>query len=77
MDIDSIRGLSDDELYDELEDQKEAYFKLRFQRAFGQLEDLNSLRISKRTIARIKTVIREREIAAQQVEVQAEANDAE
>jgi large subunit ribosomal protein L29 len=41
-------------------------FNLRFQKGFGQLEDPNALRRTKRDIARILTVIRERQIAAQQ-----------
>ena len=68
MDIQDLRQLSDDRLFDELEDQKEALFNLRFQKSFGQLEDPNALRYAKRDIARILTVIRERQIAAQQGE---------
>ena len=66
MNILDIRQLSDDRLLNELEDQKEALFNLRFQKSFGQLEDPNALRRAKRDIARILTVIREREIAAQE-----------
>lgn len=65
MDIRDLRKLPDDKLFDELEDQKEAMFNLRFQKGFGQLEDPNALRRTKRDIARILTVIRERQIAAQ------------
>lgn len=65
MDIREIRELSDEKLLDELEDQKEAFFNLRFQKAFGQLEDFNSLKNTQRTIARIKTIIRERQLVVQ------------
>lgn len=65
MNIQDLRKLEDDKLLNELEDQKESLFNLRFQKGFGQLEDPNALRRTKRDIARIMTVIRERQIAAQ------------
>tara|TARA_Y100001970_G_scaffold94584_1_gene119150 strand:+ start:6285 stop:6509 length:225 start_codon:yes stop_codon:yes gene_type:complete len=59
-----LRELADDQLLDQLGESKQELFNLRFQIATGQLE--NSTRISqvKRDIARINTVLREREIAA-------------
>ena len=66
MDVQDLRKLPDDKLYDDLEDQREALFNLRFQKGFGQLEDPNALRRTKRDIARILTVIRERQIAAKE-----------
>ncbi len=66
MNIRDLRQLPDDRLFDELEDLKEALFNLRFQKSFGQLEDPNALRSAKRDVARILTVVRERQIAAQQ-----------
>jgi large subunit ribosomal protein L29 len=65
MKIDEIRNLNDDEILNALEDQKEAMFNLRFQSASGQLEDTNAPRRAKRTIARLKTVMRERQLAAE------------
>jgi large subunit ribosomal protein L29 len=50
-----IHALDDDKLIDALEDQKEALFNLRFQKAFGQLEDQTAIRKTRRVIARIKT----------------------
>ena len=67
MDAKSIRAMSDKELLDTLEDQKEAMFKLRFQAASGQLEDVNSLTRTRRDVARIKTILRERALAAEHV----------
>lgn len=64
MNIQDLRQLPDERLLDELEDLKEALFNLRFQKSFGQLEDPNALRRAKRDVARILTVIRERQIAA-------------
>ncbi len=66
MNVKELRDLADDKLTDALEDQKEAMFNLRFQKGFGQLEDPNALRRARRDIARILTVIRERQIAAEQ-----------
>ncbi len=67
MDIKDLRELTDDRLLNELEDQKEALFNLRFQKSFGQLEDPNALRRAKRDVARILTVIRERQLVAGEV----------
>ncbi len=52
----------DDRLLDELRKAKEELFNLRFQSATGQLESHGRLRAVKRDIARIYTVIREREL---------------
>jgi large subunit ribosomal protein L29 len=65
MDVRDIRKLSDEKLLDQLEDLKEALFNLRFQKAFGQLEDSNSLRRARRDVARVLTVVRERQLEAQ------------
>lgn len=52
----------DDRLLDELKRAKEELFNLRFQAATGQLESHGRVRAVKRDIARIYTVIREREL---------------
>ena len=54
--------LEDERLIDELKKAKEELFNLRFQSATGQLENHGRLRAVKRDIARIYTVIREREL---------------
>ena len=59
-----LRQYGQEELLDRLEMFKEELFNLRFQREVGQLEDMNRLRITKRNIARIKTVLREKELEA-------------
>jgi large subunit ribosomal protein L29 len=59
-----LRNLSMSELEARLDEAKEEYFNLRFQHESGQLEDVSRLRITRRNIARIKTVIREQEFAA-------------
>ena len=59
-----LRELADDQLLDQLGESKQELFNLRFQIATGQLENSAQLSQVKRDIARINTVLREREIAA-------------
>ena len=65
MQVSEIRGLSDEEILDEIEDLKEALFRLRLQKSSGQLENENVIRATRRDVARCHTVIRERQLAAQ------------
>jgi large subunit ribosomal protein L29 len=58
-----IRALSTQEIRARLEEAREEYFKLRFQFASGQLTDTSRLRIARRNIARLATILRERELA--------------
>ena len=58
-----LRGLLDDELVTKLREAKEELFNLRFQSATGQLDNNARLRTVKKDIARIYTVMRERELA--------------
>lgn len=62
-----------DRLVDELKKAKEELFNLRFQSATGQLESHGRLRAVKRDIARIYTVIRERELGIRATPVAVEA----
>ena len=64
MDIRDIRAMTDEDLLDAVEDQREALFNLRFQKEAGQMEDTNVIRFAKRDLARLITVQRERELAA-------------
>ena len=59
-----MRELEDDELETKLREAKEELFNLRFQKSYGQLEDPNALRRAKRDVARILTVLRERQLAS-------------
>ena len=56
-----LRELSIDELSQKEKDLKEELFNLRFQRATGQLENLMRLTQVKRDIARVKTMLGEKE----------------
>lgn len=64
MDVRELREKNDKELLDILEDQRETIFNLRFQKGFGQLDDDSAIPNAKRDIARILTLLREREISA-------------
>ncbi|HTR69694.1 MAG TPA: 50S ribosomal protein L29 [Mycobacteriales bacterium] len=57
-----LRGLEDDELITKLKESKEELFNLRFQSATGQLDNNKRLRTVRHDIARIYTVMREREL---------------
>jgi len=59
-----LRGLGDAELLTRLAETKQELFNLRFQNVTGQLENSSRLPLVRREIARINTVLREREIAA-------------
>ena len=59
-----LRDLNDIELEHRLGETKEELFNLRFQNATGQLDNIARLPQVRREIARIETLLREREIAA-------------
>jgi len=67
MKIEMVRQLSDNDLEKELNKMKNELFNLRFQHVTGQLENPVRMKDVKRDIARIKTVIRENELAREQV----------
>ncbi|MBP2071974.1 large subunit ribosomal protein L29 [Thermoanaerobacterium butyriciformans] len=57
-----IRELTDEELLQKLSDLKGELFNLRFQLATGQLDNPMRVRDVRKSIARIKTILREREL---------------
>ena len=60
-----LRDRSDEDLERELEEAHQALFNLRFQAATGQLADVLQVRKTRRSIARIKTLLNERRILAE------------
>ena len=60
-----LRNLSVDELNTKLSDLKQELFNLRFQHAINQLDNPLRLQLVRKDIARVKTVIREKELKAQ------------
>jgi large subunit ribosomal protein L29 len=65
MKPEEIRALSLEEMRSRLEDAREEYFKLRFQFSSGQLTDTSRLRIARREIARLESIINEHALAAE------------
>ena len=63
MEIDDLRALTDDDLGTELDETRRALMNLRFRAATMQLANVNEIRRARKRIARISTVIRERELA--------------
>lgn len=62
-----LREMTIDELTALVKDQKEKLYKLRFQLELSQLQDTSQIKQTKRDIARIKTLIRERELGLEPV----------
>ena len=62
MKINEIRDLSTAELEEKLQDSKKELFNLRFQKAVNQLENPKRITEVKKTIARILTVMNNREL---------------
>jgi large subunit ribosomal protein L29 len=60
--VGELRNLDDAELTTKLREAKEELFNLRFQGATGQLENHGRLRAVRKDIARIYTILREREL---------------
>lgn len=61
MKAEDVRAKTPDELKDELGKLHKEQFNLRFQRASGQLENTAQVRRVRRDIARIKTILREKQ----------------
>ena len=68
MELNKIREMSEVELAAELDTMKKDLFNLRFQHVTGQLENPVKMRETKRDIARVKTIMREKELAKAQTE---------
>ena len=68
MELKKMRNMTEVELNAELSKMKKELFNLRFQHATGQLENPVKMRELKKDIARVKTIIREKELAKVQAE---------
>lgn len=62
MKINEIRDLSGEEIVDKIQEMKEELFNLRFQNATSRLENPMRIGIVKKDIARLKTVLKEKEL---------------
>ena len=63
MEIDDIRAMTDQELREELDATQRSLMNLRFRVTTMQLANVNEIRKARKRIARINTVMRERELA--------------
>jgi large subunit ribosomal protein L29 len=66
--VGELRNADDAELVEKLREAKEELFNLRFQGATGQLENHGRLRAVRKDIARIYTILRERELGITPIE---------
>ena len=60
MKPDKVREMSDDELRTKEKELQEQLFRLRFQKSLGQLDNALKIRETRRDIARVKTVLRQK-----------------
>ena len=65
MKVNEIRNLTTDEIIAKIKESKEELFNLRFQQATGNLDKPSKIKELRHTVARLKTVLREREIEEQ------------
>ena len=63
MNVDKIRNLTDIELEHQERELSDQLFKMKFQLKMGQTESLKKIRELKKDIARVKTVMRQKQIA--------------
>ena len=65
MKAEQIREMSVDDLRGKERELQEQLFRLRFQRSLGQLDNALKIRETRRDIARVKTILRQKQAAAQ------------
>jgi len=66
MKAEELRDLSDEDLRGRINELKEAIFRMRFKISLGNTDVVKQLRESRKVLARVKTLIRERELAGAQ-----------
>jgi large subunit ribosomal protein L29 len=62
MDVEKLRNLTDAELAHQQRELNDQLFRMKFQLKMGQTESLNKIRGLRKDVARIKTVVREKEL---------------
>ncbi len=68
MQAQEIRSLTTEEIQERLESARRELYALRRQLALNNLEDYNRVTAVKRDVARLQTILRERELAAEMIE---------
>ena len=66
MESKNLRDLTLDELNEKHKQYKEELFNLRFQNAIGQLKNTSRIKDVRKTIARVLTIVREKQMAGEQ-----------
>jgi large subunit ribosomal protein L29 len=66
MKADEMRDLSNEDLHGKIGELKESIFRMRFKLSLGNTDVVKQLREQRRDLARVKTLLRQRAIAAQQ-----------
>jgi large subunit ribosomal protein L29 len=64
MKVEEVRKLGTEEIRTKIADSREELMKLRFQQVTGQLTDTSYMRVLRRNIARMETILRQSERAA-------------
>ena len=62
--VDKYRDLADDELHAETARLKESLFRLKFKLALGEVDAVKRIRQDKKSLARIQTIVRQRQLAS-------------
>ena len=73
---DKLRDISEDELDTKLAEAKEELFNLRFQLVTGQLDNPMQIKVVRKQVARILTLMRERELEGLEAQATAGAEEA-
>ena len=66
MKAEELRDLSEDDLHSKVNELKESLFRMRFKLSLGNTDVVNQLRDSRKDLARVKTLLRQRELATTQ-----------
>ncbi|MCI0489962.1 MAG: 50S ribosomal protein L29 [Blastocatellia bacterium] len=69
MKAEELRDMGDEELRDKVEELKESIFRMRFKLALGNNDVVKNLQVQKKDLARVKTILRERELAEERKSV--------
>lgn len=64
MKAEELRDLSDEDLHSRVDELKESLFRMRFKLSLGNTDVVKQLRVSRKDLARVKTLLRERERGA-------------
>jgi large subunit ribosomal protein L29 len=59
-----VRDMSDEDLSAKVNELKEQNFRLRFKLALGNVDTVKQIRVNRKDLARVRTILRERELGA-------------